>query len=170
MKFQFQDKMKSILKGFLIKKNFKKWFLECKSVNIVWHDPFLIHLYSLLYTNQVSISSTFYTCIFCTKVLIAAFLQLRFGFGKSTKALLYEKRTRKMLMKLTTANHFISSLYPWMTFQNVCEWLYRRNRLLPSLSILGIGYNTTWSDSFTLHSLSYFTYLSLSQTHIRAHT
>jgi len=36
------------------------------------------------------------------KVFSAAFLLLRFGFGKSTKALSYEKRACKMLMKLTT--------------------------------------------------------------------
>jgi len=36
------------------------------------------------------------------EVLQAAFLYLRFGFGKSTKALLYEKHVLKMLMKSTT--------------------------------------------------------------------
>jgi len=35
------------------------------------------------------------------KVLCTAFLSLRFGFGKSTKALSYKKWSRKMLMKLT---------------------------------------------------------------------
>jgi len=49
----------------------------------------------------VSISSTFYARLFCTKVLRTAFLKLRLGFGVSTKALLYEKLAHKTLMKLT---------------------------------------------------------------------
>ncbi len=43
-----------------------------------------------LYIFQ-SISITFYERIVHMKVLAAAFLQLRFGFGESTKALSYEK-------------------------------------------------------------------------------
>ncbi len=44
----------------------------------------------------------FYECLLGMKVFSAAFLLLRFGFGKSTKALSYEKRACKMLMKLAT--------------------------------------------------------------------
>jgi len=61
--------------------------------------------------DKVSISSSFYAHVVRTKVLCAAFLQLYFGFGKSTKALLYEKRAHKMLMKLTTGVNAINSKY-----------------------------------------------------------
>jgi len=46
-----------------------------------------------------------YRSVYGTKVLCATFLLLHFGFGKrisAKKALLYEKRACKMLMKLTT--------------------------------------------------------------------
>jgi len=51
---------------------------------------------------QVSISSTFYACIFCMKVLCAAFLYLRFGFRIFGTKIVYQKCERKMFMKLTT--------------------------------------------------------------------
>jgi len=52
-----------------------------------------------------------YAHIFCMKVLWAAFLWLRFGFGKrisAKKELSYKKHMRKMLMKLTTGVNFIN--------------------------------------------------------------
>jgi len=54
----------------------------------------------------VLISSTFYACVFHTKDNCATFstyvLALAKGFGRK-KALVYEKRAHKMLMKLTIA-------------------------------------------------------------------
>jgi len=52
---------------------------------------------------QVSISSTFYTCIFHTKVLFSSYVLAK-------KALSYEKLERKMLMKLTTGVNFTKIL------------------------------------------------------------
>ncbi len=46
--------------------------------------------------HLVSISSTFYARVFCTKVLFSSYILAK-------KALLYEKRVRKMLIKLTPA-------------------------------------------------------------------
>jgi len=64
----------------------------------------------LTYLDLVSISSTFFAQIFCTKVLQAAFLWLCFGFvtkeEKLLKALSYEKLSSKMLMKLTPTYSF----------------------------------------------------------------
>jgi hypothetical protein len=50
---------------------------------------------------QVSISSTFYTRVFCTKVLLSSYVRAK-------KELSYEIRMRKMMMKLTTGagNYF----------------------------------------------------------------
>ena len=51
---------------------------------------------------KVSISSTFYAQLFCTKVLCAAFLHLRFGFVIFCQKNISAKAARKMLMKLVT--------------------------------------------------------------------
>ncbi len=50
---------------------------------------------------QVSISSTLYTHIFCTKVLCTAFLKLHFG----KRSTFIQKPSRKMWMKLTQSLH-----------------------------------------------------------------
>jgi len=73
-----------------IDQTFGKWrFLEKKKFR--WNA-------GIYYTlHQESISSTFYTRLFCTKVFWAAFLCLQFCFEQS----LYKKCTRRMLMKLT---------------------------------------------------------------------
>jgi len=57
----------------------------------------------LLGVNFINVlrSPFLYALLFCTEVFSAAFLKLHFGFGKITKALSFEKRVRKMLMKLT---------------------------------------------------------------------
>jgi len=52
-----------------------------------------------------SISSTFYTQIFCMKVLQAAFFNLHVTREKLLKRLSYKKFARKMLMKLTPVGH-----------------------------------------------------------------
>jgi hypothetical protein len=59
------------------------------------------HKKRLNFWDLVSISSTFYACLFCTKVFLAAFLHLHVSRKKLLEALLYEKWARKMLMKLT---------------------------------------------------------------------
>jgi len=53
-------------------------------------------------TGQVSISSTFYSSLFCMKVLCAAFLLLQFGFVIFWQKNSGKKAACKMLMKLTT--------------------------------------------------------------------
>ncbi len=63
--------------------------LQLSQINLRWPSWCQFHL-------------RFKNAFFCMKVFLAAFLQLRFDFGKRTKALLYKKRARKMLMKLTT--------------------------------------------------------------------
>ncbi len=52
------------------------------------------------FIRQRSMVPTFYAHLFCSKVFLASFLQLHFGFGKSTKTLSYGKHVRKMLVKL----------------------------------------------------------------------
>ncbi len=52
--------------------------------------------------TQVSISSTFYECLFCTKMLWAAFLCLHFGYDIFWQQNIGAKAARKILMKLTT--------------------------------------------------------------------
>ena len=58
----------------------------------------------------LSISSTFYERLFCTKVFSAAFFYLHVSRKKLRKALLYEKCIPKMLMKLRAGVNFIKVL------------------------------------------------------------
>jgi hypothetical protein len=51
-------------------------------------------------TDQVSISPTFYACLFLTKVLCAEFLYLKFGFVIFWQQNISAKAARKMLMKI----------------------------------------------------------------------
>jgi len=51
---------------------------------------------------QVSISSTFYSCLFCTQVLCEAFLYLKLGFVIFWRKNIITKTAHKMLMKLIT--------------------------------------------------------------------
>jgi len=60
--------------------------------------------------KQWSISSTFYACIFRTKVLRAAFSYLHVIIEKLPKRLSYKKGARKMLMKLTPGWKFAKLL------------------------------------------------------------
>jgi len=56
---------------------------------------------NIQFDNLWSISSTFYTHIFGTKVLCTAFFYLHVTGEKLPKRLSYKKGVRKMLMKLT---------------------------------------------------------------------
>jgi len=53
----------------------------------------------------VLISSTFYACLFCTKVFWAAFLWSQFGFEIFWRKNIGAKAAHKMLMKLTLEVH-----------------------------------------------------------------
>jgi hypothetical protein len=55
-----------------------------------------------VYQVSISISSTFYARLFCTKVFLTPFLYLHVIRKKLLKALSYERCARKMLMKLNT--------------------------------------------------------------------
>jgi len=77
------------------------WFLNQitgAKVKLIITKFSLISFFSILLR---SISSTFYGCIFCTKVIHAAFFNLHLTREKLPKKLLYEKGTLKTLMKLT---------------------------------------------------------------------
>ncbi len=52
--------------------------------------------------GQVSISPTFYSCLFHMKVFCATFLYLKFGFKFFWQKNIGAKAADKMLMKLTT--------------------------------------------------------------------
>jgi len=58
---------------------------------------------------QVSISSTFFTEFFCTKVFYATNLSLKFGFVIFWQKNIGSKAARKMLMKLTTCHPLLST-------------------------------------------------------------
>ncbi len=79
---------------------FNQYNLLNKKVNLCEKNQYLV----LVLTNsyfQVFISSTFYTRIFCMKVLCAAFLQLHYGFVIFGHNNIGTKGASKMEMKLT---------------------------------------------------------------------
>jgi len=67
-----------------------------------FYIPLAIIIFVYLKIFQVSISSTFYACVFHTKVLFS-------GYVLAKKALSYKKHARKMLVKLTTSLNSIKS-------------------------------------------------------------
>jgi hypothetical protein len=64
--------------------------------------------------HQVSISSTFFARLFCTKVLFCQ----KVSREKLLEALSYEKCSRKTLIKLMADGYFLSQMY---CLQNKCK-------------------------------------------------